>query len=91
MDGHYDDGRRSYYAKAIVAGIVPELGSVWRAMDSVKSMDDYLKNRGMSYSDIKYPALTPAFNSVAGATTMIRNEAVQFVSRNISKLYDDGD
>lgn len=69
--------RNNYYFGAIMSG-VPVVGSVYRAIDSVSYMDDYMRNTGLSYSDILYPTRTAGYG-VSGLTS--------FVSSNIEKLY----
>lgn len=49
----------------------------FKMWDEYQFMSDYLKNRGLSWSDMKYPAL--AKNSGVGAKLS--------VSKNIEKLY----
>ena len=70
--------RNNYYFGAIVSGI-PIVGNVYRAMDSINYMNDYMANTGVSWTSIKYPTRTAGYSGVSGLTS--------FVSSNIQRLY----
>lgn len=70
--------RNNYYYGAFLSGI-PIVGNIYRAMDSVSYMNDYMKNTGLSWTSIKYPTRTVGYSGTSGLTS--------FVSSNISKLY----
>ena len=72
------DSRSKYIVDTTLGGL-PFVGGVFRSMDNVRYMDDYLRNRGMSYSDILYP------NRTAGAQGL--GASMNFVSKNIVRLY----
>lgn len=72
------DDRTMYYLRSVVSGI-PIVGDILRAQDRVRYMDDYLDNRGLSYSDILYPSMTVGYQGVSGLAN--------FVSSNIERLY----
>lgn len=72
------DDRILYYARAVIGGL-PVIGDVMEAWDKARYMDDYMENRGLSYSDILYPSMTIGYQGVAGLTN--------FVSENIVRLY----
>lgn len=78
----WSQGERNYRTAQIVSGI-PVAGAIARAGDESKKMSDYLRNRGLSYDDIRYPYLTPENQSIGSAS----NQAMGFVSSNISRLY----
>lgn len=59
---------------------VPFLGGFVSSADNYQFAKDYLKNRGLSFNDIKYGGLGMGLSS--GAIT-------NFVSNNIDKLYGD--
>lgn len=57
----------------------PVFGDLLGLRDNYQWMSDYLKNRGMTWSDMKYPGRESAGR---GAWS-----GVHFVSKNIEKLY----
>lgn len=63
---------------------VPVIGDVLQWQQSQEKMQDYLDNRGMDWSDLKYPAL----QTQLGLGSVVRS-ANSFVSKNIEKLYED--
>lgn len=73
------DARDRYIWKAVVGGAFPPLNNIWRFQDSLRWMDDYMANRGLSYSDIKYPTLTSSYG--------VMSSSVNYVSSNIRRLY----
>lgn len=58
----------------------PVIGDLLGLRDNYQFMSDYLKNRGMSWGDMKYPGRERAGSSAWSG--------VNFVSKNISRLYD---
>ncbi len=62
---------------------VPVIGDVLRWQQKNEQMQDYLDNRGLDWSDMKYPALKGL-----GVGSVVRS-ANSFVSKNIEKLYED--
>lgn len=62
---------------------VPVIGDVLRWQQKNEQMNDYLDNRGLEWSDMKYPALQGL-----GVGSVVRS-ANSFVSKNIEKLYED--
>lgn len=46
---------------------VPFLGDFMRASDQTRWMNDYLKNTGLTWADVKYPALASGAGSSARA------------------------
>lgn len=62
---------------------VPVIGDVLRWQQKNEQMQDYLDNRGVDWSDMKYPALQGL-----GVGSVVRS-ANSFVSKNIEKLYED--
>ena len=57
---------------------LPGIGPIIKAQDNWNYINDYMENRGLSWSDVKYPSRLG--NSGAGGV-------VSFVSSNIEKLY----
>ncbi len=61
----------------------PIVGGMVRSEDNWNYMNDYLRNRGIDWADVKYPSRAigmPALSSFAAG--------VNFVSKNIEHLYD---
>lgn len=66
---------------------LPFVGDWMRASDQQKFYNDYLRSRGMTWADVKYPALLGG-TSVGGAVTGSANTAMgMMVSRNLLRLY----
>lgn len=63
---------------------VPVIGDFLRLEQNSEKLDDYLENRGLDWSDVKYPAL----QRENGVGAVLRS-ASSFVSKNIERLYDD--
>lgn len=63
---------------------VPVIGDVLRWQQSVEKTQDYLDNRGLDWSDVKYPALQREY----GLGSVLRS-ANSFVSKNVENLYRD--
>ena len=78
----YLGGEQMRYYMDVVMGGMPFVGPFFKAYDDLRYVDDYLKNRGMSYGDILYPSRTAgaSLGSAVGG-------GVSFVSKNIEKLY----
>ncbi len=61
----------------------PIVGGMVRSEDNWNYANDYLRNTGLGWSDVKYPTHVtgmPALGSLAGG--------LSFVSENINKLYE---
>lgn len=74
------DAKMKYQATSILAGL-PVIGNALRSYDDFRYMSDYVENRGISWTSIKYPTRT-----VAGVNTTF-GSGVSFVSSNIKRLY----
>lgn len=72
------DARSKYAWDTFVRGL-PGIGSVYQTRDNLAYMDDYLMNRGLDYSNVRYPSRT------MGAQSM--GSTMNYVSKNIEKLY----
>ncbi len=93
VTGDWDSWRKSQWtltskgdyskARAFVSGM-PVIGSAIRGFDNMRYMDDYLSNRGLDWSDVRYPSRSPGGYSDLGNAT---SSAVSFVSGNIKHLY----
>lgn len=58
---------------------LPVIGDFIRSRDNWNYINDYMSNRGLSWSDVRYPS------RVVGASTS--GYGLSFVSSNIEKLY----
>ena len=72
------DAKYQYMVKTLVAGL-PVIGDLYRSYDNMRYMQDYIDNRGLSWSDIKYPTRTQGMQGVGSV--------LNYVSRNIERLY----
>lgn len=80
-DKSVDDFNAEYGTRVrMLIGGVPVLGDFERSYDNYRYYDDYLRNRGMSWSDVKYPTRLNAGLSSAYGT-------LNFVSKNVMRLY----
>lgn len=75
--GFTDDDKNK--VKYIVAGI-PYVGTALKNADSYRKTTDYLTNRGLSWSDVEYPALT---------STQSYGSLITSISHNLKDVYDD--
>lgn len=75
------DARTAYYLEAAMSNGL--YGSLRKFKDAQRYMDDYLSNRNMDYSDIRYPSMTVGYQ----ATANMSNDVLNFVSSNILRLY----
>jgi hypothetical protein len=71
-----------FEAQAFLGGLFTPLGMYHRARDNVSYMRDYMRNSGVSWSDIRYPTRTPGYSGYSGYGGI-----VSYVSKNIMKLY----
>lgn len=80
------DARSQYLVRGVVSGI-PIFGSIassyWTTSDNVRYMDDYLRNSGMDWSDIKYYSRALGYGSFGGVSA-----GINFVSKNLERLYE---
>lgn len=72
------DGKYRYMLQTTVAGL-PVIGDIYRSYDNMRYMEDYIRNRGLSWDDIKYPTRTQGMQGV-GST-------LNYLSKNIYRLY----
>lgn len=73
-----------YWKQAMffVSGL-PVVGDIAVMADSFRSFQDYMKNTGLTWGDIMYPALTGRKFGVSHSAY----GALNFVSSNIDRLY----
>lgn len=64
-------------------GIVDHFTGIYSALDSSNWLNDYMKNTGLDYSDIKYPSRVSGGSGYANVVT----RGMNFVSDNIRRLY----
>lgn len=64
-----------------IGSSLPVLGGFLRSRDNWNYIDDYMRNRGLNWSNVKYPS------RVVGASTS--GYGLNFVSSNIESLYKD--
>lgn len=58
--------REQYYTQSFLSGASRIMAGLYSARDNTAYMDDYLRNRGMTYADIKYPVRTAGFGAYSG-------------------------
>lgn len=78
--------RTQYQHQAFASGFLPMLGAYYSARDKTKQMDDYMANRGINWSDIKYPSSTLGYYGYSSYGS-IGSTAVTYVSNNLGRLY----
>lgn len=66
---------------------VPFVGGFYKAMDQQKFYNDYLRNRGMTWKNVKYPALLGGQTAVGAGVNAGTDLLGYAVSRNILRLY----
>lgn len=69
-------------AMFFISGL-PVVGDIAVMADSYRSFQDYMKNSGLTWSDILYPALTGRKYGVSSSAY----GALNFVSSNLNRLY----
>lgn len=63
---------------SVMSGL-PVVGDIQRSIDNWNYYNDYLNNRGLDWSDVKYPSRM---------STVSLGSTLSFVSKNIDRLYD---
>lgn len=76
------ESRREYYIQSFLGAIFPPLGNYYSSRDSMAYMDDYMRNRGLDWGNIKYPSRTVGWSVGSNAVG-----ALNYVSRNLDRLY----
>lgn len=66
---------------------LPVVGDFMRAMDQQKYYNDYFRNTGLSWNDVKYPALLGGQNAFGAGTSSGYAIAGGMISRNLMRLY----
>lgn len=81
-----DDADRK---KIISAGSgLPVIGDIWKVADQMQYMNDYMGNNGLTWNDVRYPTMVNTGGSGIGS---LARAGTNFVSKNISKLYETED
>ncbi len=62
----------------VVSGF-PVVGDIQRSIDNLNYYNDYMRNRGLDWADVKYPSRVP---------TVSLGSTLSFVSKNIDRLYE---
>lgn len=81
--GNSDPETKAYWdnwASYIASGL-PVIGPIVHSRDNWRYINDYMRNRGLTWSDVEYPS------RVVGASTA--GYGLNFVSSNIEELYKD--
>lgn len=65
----------------------PFIGGFYKAMDQQKFYNDYLRNRGMTWKNVKYPALLGGQTALGAGYNAGADVLGMAVSRNILRLY----
>lgn len=65
----------------------PIAGDFLRAMDQQKYYNDYFRNTGLSWKNVKYPALLGGQNAVGAGMNTAYNVVGGIVSKNLMRLY----
>lgn len=81
LDRPTDQG--SYELQSFIGGYSRLYGAYYQYRDNSAYMRDYLKNTGLSYSDLRYPARTIGFGSSGNLARVGSN----YVSDTVKLLY----
>lgn len=74
--------RTQYRIQSWLSGMSPVMDGYYRNRDNMAYMDDYMRNRGVSWSNVKYPSRTVGWSAGSSAGHTVRS-----VSRNVTSLY----
>lgn len=66
---------------------LPVVGDFMRAMDQKKYWNDYMAATGLSWNDVKYPALLGGQRAIGAAVNTGQTAMGLAVSRNLMRLY----
>lgn len=65
----------------------PILGDMIRSGDSYRYMTDYLRNRNMSWADVKYPGIQRGAGLTSGISSPFMSASFHYLYGNPSKAY----
>lgn len=74
-----------YSIQSLLSGLSPIHNGLYSYRDNMAYMRDYMSNRGLDWSDVKYPYRTDGWSGGYSVGAGIRS-----VSRNIETLYGSG-
>lgn len=77
--------RDQYSAQSVMSGLSPAANGYYNYRDNMAYMDDYMSNRGLDYSNIKYPSRTDGWY---GGNSL--GYGIRQLSRNVESLYTKG-
>lgn len=66
---------------------LPVVGDFYKALDQQKFYNDYFRARGLSWKDVKYPALLGGQNAFGAGTNAGYAIGGTMISRNLLRLY----
>lgn len=69
---------------------IPIMGDMIRAGDSYRSMSDYLRNRGMSWGDVKYPGIQRGAGVTSGVVSPAMSASFHYLYGSPSRNYVAG-
>lgn len=69
---------------------VPIMGDMIRAGDSYRAMSDYLRNRGMSWGDVKYPGILRGAGVTSGVSSPMMSASFHYLYGPPSRNYVTG-
>lgn len=81
-----DPGFRNRFAYNMSGA--PIIGDLYRWDDNRNFMNDYMRNYGLSWADVRYPTQLPGAGNLGRAVTS-GAMAGGFVSSNLARLYDN--
>lgn len=73
-----NNARHRFMVQTTIAGL-PVIGDLYRSYENMRYMDDYIRNRGLSWDDIKYPTRLQGMQGFGSV--------LSYVSRNVERLY----
>ena len=73
-----NNGKYRFMVQTTIAGL-PVIGDLYRSHENMRYMEDYIRNRGLSWDDIKYPTRLQGMQGFGSV--------LSYVSRNIERLY----
>lgn len=69
---------------------VPIMGDMIRAGDSYRAMSDYLRNRGLSWGDVKYPGIQRGAGLTSGISSPMMSASFAYLYGSPSRNYVAG-
>lgn len=69
---------------------VPIMGDMIRSADSYRAMTDYLKNRNMSWDDVRYPGIQRGAGVTSGVSSPLMSASFAYLYGSPSRNYVTG-